>query len=85
MGGGLFRFDMRMNKLFKVRCLAGKKENNVKDNALHSRWVSTLKYYNGKLYIGTCDGLGCLDLKTDNFVNTFKKSYISRYYSICYS
>ena len=76
MGGGLFRFDMRMNKLFKVRCLAGKKENNVKDNALHSRWVSTLKYYNGKLYIGTCDGLGCLDLKTDNFVNTFKKNRI---------
>ena len=76
MGGGLFRWDMRRNKLFAVRCLNGKKENDVKDNALHSRWVSMLKYYKGKLYIGTCDGLGCLDLKTDNFVNTFKKNRI---------
>ncbi|WP_052328424.1 hybrid sensor histidine kinase/response regulator transcription factor [Segatella paludivivens] len=76
MGGGVFRWDMRKNKLFAARCFNGKKDNNVNDNALHSRWISTLKYYNGKLYIGTCDGLGCLDLKTDNFVNTFKKNRI---------
>lgn len=76
MGGGMFRWDMRRNKLFPIRNLVGKKDTNEKDNALHSRWVSTLKYYNGKLYIGTCDGLGCLDLKTDNFVNTFKMNRI---------
>ena len=76
MGGGLFRWDMRKNKLFAIRNLAGKKNSNEKDNALHCRWVSMLKYYNGKLYIGTCDGLGCLDLKTDNFVNTFNMNRI---------
>jgi signal transduction histidine kinase/DNA-binding response OmpR family regulator len=46
-------------------------------NLLHNRWVSTL-YYSGrdKLYIGTCDGLGCLDVKTMNFVSTYHKNRI---------
>ena len=48
-----------------------------KGNALHNRWVSTLFCSKSdKLYIGSCDGLGCLDLKTMNFVSTYRKNRI---------
>jgi signal transduction histidine kinase/ligand-binding sensor domain-containing protein/DNA-binding response OmpR family regulator len=41
-------------------------------NRLHSDWINTALISNGeKLYIGTVDGLGCLDLKTRNFTTVF--------------
>lgn len=77
MGGGLMRWDMHTNKLYPVKTFGGENDYTERGNALHNRWVSALYYSRmNKLYIGTCDGLGCLDLNTMNFVSLYKKNRI---------
>lgn len=39
-------------------------------------YVPLLCTSNGKLYIGTYDGLGCLDISTMSFTSTYKKNRI---------
>lgn len=75
LGGGLFYMDLETGKITRCKVpLSGKVyKSNV--NFLHNRWINCLLCTsNEKLYIGTCDGLGCLDLKTMNFVSTYKKN-----------
>lgn len=77
MGGGLFRFDMRTRKVYSLKSFNGEKDYREYGNALHNRWISTLFCSrSNKLYIGSCDGLGCLDLKTMNFVSTYRTNRI---------
>jgi signal transduction histidine kinase/ligand-binding sensor domain-containing protein/DNA-binding response OmpR family regulator len=77
MGGGLLRWDMLTGKLYPMRTFDKENDYTEKGNVLHNRWVSTLYYSKkNKLYIGTCDGLGCLDLRTMNFVSMYRKNRI---------
>ena len=62
---------MKNNQIVHYSSVQGPKYNN-KINTLHNRWVSAmLLTRNNKLYIGSFDGIGCLDLKTKNFVSTY--------------
>lgn len=77
MGGGLFCWNMRTKRISASKTFNGEKEYNEVGNALHNRWISTLFYSKkNKLYIGSCDGLGCLDLKTRSFVSEYNRNRI---------
>ena len=44
---------------------------------LHNSWINSLLYTSeGKLYIGTYDGLGCVDIKTMDFISPLKNRRI---------
>lgn len=73
MGGGLFCLDLKTNHITRMKTFKNGDEYKANINMLHNRWISSLLYTSHhKLYIGTYDGLGCLDLKTMNFVSTYK-------------
>ena len=61
----------------RLRHYESGKEYQENYNVLHNRWVASLLYTsNNKLYIGTYDGLGCLDIPTMNFASTYGKNRI---------
>ncbi|MDR1005215.1 MAG: response regulator [Prevotellaceae bacterium] len=71
MGNGLFRLhiDTRATESFTgVRSDPGTDWDKV--NHLHNSWINCLLYSAGddRLYFGTFDGIGCLDVGTLNFV-----------------
>jgi len=73
LGGGLFCYNLKTNQTTCVSTFKNGDEYREYINKLHNRWISSLLYTShNKLYIGTYDGLGCLDLKTMNFVSTYK-------------
>ena len=77
MGGGVFYMDLKTGKINRCDTFESGKEYQENYNALHNRWVSSLLCTsNGKLYIGTYDGLGCLDISTMSFTSTYKKNRI---------
>lgn len=71
MGSGLFQMDLTTNKIIHYN----PKENTSYSslaNTVNNGWIDRLLVTSdGKLYTGTYDGLGCLDIKTGNFVSTF--------------
>lgn len=62
MGSGVFSLDLKTKEVTEY-------------SELHNDWVSCLLYSSSedKLYIGTYDGVGCLDLKTKSFTKTFSQ------------
>src|SRR5690606_21836570 len=49
----------------------GNEDYSSTRNIINNGWIDCLLLTsNDKLYIGTYDGLGCLDVKTNNFVST---------------
>ncbi|WP_281645050.1 hybrid sensor histidine kinase/response regulator transcription factor [Bacteroides zoogleoformans] len=73
MGAGLFRMNLDTKEVFRYPTLANGLEYRIEVNMLHNAWINCLLHArNGKLYIGTYDGLGCLDIATDDFVSTYK-------------
>lgn len=60
MGAGLFYYDLKTDKIHACR---------LKDDVKVSDWISCLLYSDkdNKLYIGTYDGLFCLDLNSTTF------------------
>ncbi|MEZ0485492.1 two-component regulator propeller domain-containing protein [Fibrella aquatica] len=70
MGSGIFRLDLQSGAVKNFDALPGhlyRPENNNLPNS----WTNCLLVTNDhKLFIGTFDGLGCLDLDTENFVST---------------
>lgn len=77
MGGGVFYIDLKTGKVNRCDTFESGKEYQENYNVLHNRWVASLLYTsNNKLYIGTYDGLGCLDIPTMNFASTYGKNRI---------
>jgi signal transduction histidine kinase/ligand-binding sensor domain-containing protein/DNA-binding response OmpR family regulator len=71
MGAGVYSMNVKNNQIVHYSSITGS-QYSKKLNALHNRWVtSMLLSHDNKLYIGSYDGLGCLDLKTKNFVSTY--------------
>ncbi len=70
MGAGLFSMDLQSEQITQYVAEPGSAGASI-DKFVHNRWINCLLLTsNDKLYIGTYDGLGCLDLKTRNFAST---------------
>lgn len=70
MGSGIFRLDLRSGAVKNFDALPGNLYR-TEYNHLPNNWVNCLLVTkDNKLFIGTFDGLGCLDLDTENFVST---------------
>lgn len=75
MGGGLFYMDLKTGNISRCGSFESGKEYQENSNVLHNGWIASLLYTrNHKLYIGTYDGLGCLDIKAMSFTSTFGKN-----------
>ena len=73
MGAGLYRIDLDTKEIFQCPTPKSGLEYRIEDNILHNSWINCLLCSdNNKLYIGTYDGLGCLDIPTMNFASTYK-------------
>lgn len=71
MGAGLFKMNLETENITHYNPIKGP-DYRSNANFLHNGWIDCLLLSrNGKLYIGTYDGLGCLDIKTNNFVATY--------------
>ncbi len=87
MGSGIYRMDL--NTGITTRCKVGEPGvQYAKDaNILPSLWVTSLLHSkDDKLYIGTYNGLSCLDLKTMDFASTFGNNKLfpnSVIYALC--
>lgn len=74
MGSGIFCLNV-ITKQIKHYDILQKNGYDESTNMLHNSWVSSVLISSkGKLYIGTYDGLGCMDLKSRSFVSTYGKS-----------
>ena len=73
MGKGIYSLDLKTNKVTKLKAADSGTMFQEKADMLHNAFVNTLKFSSktGKLYIGTFDGLGCLDLATYSFNSTW--------------
>lgn len=72
MGSGLYRNNLTTGEIQSCLMAESGLDYNPQKNVLHNAWINCLLYTdNEKLYIGTYDGLGCLDIPTINFVSTF--------------
>ncbi len=66
LGAGLFSMNLKTNEVVN-------NDSNAKDsnNVLGNQYVNcVLPAQNNRLYVGTYDGLYCLDLKTKNYIKT---------------
>lgn len=71
MGSSLFKMDLTTNEIIHYNPKGNEGYSNTK-NIINNGWIDCLLLSrNGKLYIGTYDGLGCLDIKTNDFVSTY--------------
>lgn len=70
MGAGLYRMNLNTGETFQYT--DSNNTNNKEADVLPSLWITSLLHNkDNKLYIGTYNGLGCLDLKSMNFASTF--------------
>ncbi|ADB38142.1 hybrid sensor histidine kinase/response regulator transcription factor [Spirosoma linguale] len=70
MGSGVFQLDLRSGAVKNFEALPGKLYR-PELNYIPNSWINCLLVTkDNKLFIGTFDGLGCLDLDTENFVST---------------
>lgn len=75
MGSGLYSMHIPTGKVTHYRAPQG---INYRENAdaLNSDWVCALSIADGKLFIGTVDGVGCLDLSKRSFTSAFGSNRI---------
>jgi signal transduction histidine kinase/ligand-binding sensor domain-containing protein/DNA-binding response OmpR family regulator len=81
MGSGLFKMDLhtyRTQGFFGISTPPNADWRKV--NALHNAWINCLLYTpdDDRLYIGTFDGMGCLDVGTFDFVTPLHTRRILR-------
>ncbi|MBK1439558.1 response regulator [Parapedobacter sp. ISTM3] len=71
MGSGLFCLDLKSGTIRNFSAVDGT-VYRPDSNYLPNDWINCLLLSrNNKLYIGTFDGLACLDLENENFVTAF--------------
>lgn len=77
MGGGLYLYTPATNEMRTYPTRAGA-EYGEGLNILHNKWISCLLYSkkHNRLYIGSLDGLGCLNTETQNFTTSFGRNRI---------
>lgn len=78
MGDGLFYMDINTGggggKIGQCSMTSNNTTDWNRTNVLHNSWITSLLYTDeGKLYIGTYDGIGCLDIKNMDFISPLKK------------
>lgn len=72
MGDGIYKIDLKSGKIHSMPYITNGRDYTTEQNILHNRWINCLLYSsNDKLYFGTFDGFGCLDVNTKNFVSTY--------------
>jgi len=72
VGGGLYSVNMLTDEIYCYPTVKNGYEFRRNLNILPNRWIqTTMVSSSGKLYIGTFDGLGCLDINSNNFVSTY--------------
>nr|WP_255539718.1 two-component regulator propeller domain-containing protein [Parapedobacter sp. ISTM3] len=74
MGSGLFRLDLHS---YEVKRYATEEKTKFKpqSNCIPNDWINCVSVSrDNKLYFGTYDGLGCLDLETESFVSVFGRN-----------
>lgn len=77
MGGGLYHMNINTREIVSCPTAAPGNADWTKINMLHNSWINCLLHTaDDKLYIGTYDGLGCLDIKTMDFVSPLKNRRI---------
>ena len=73
MGNGLYYIDLNTETLHRYE-----QEDSTyyaTGNFLPGYWITSLLHsHDERLYIGTYDGLGCLDLKTMHLATAFMKT-----------
>ncbi|WP_460948004.1 two-component regulator propeller domain-containing protein [Spirosoma daeguense] len=78
MGSGLFSLDLRSGNVKNFDALSSKLYRPT-DNYIPNSWINCLLISkDNKLFIGTFNGLACLDLDTENFVSTFGRNSLLR-------
>lgn len=71
LGSGLYCLNLVTQKVEHYLAPYGS-DYREETNALNSDWIySVYVTNNNKLYIGTVDGMGCLDLETRSFISTY--------------
>ena len=73
MGSGLFRLDL---DTYETRQYTLKERDTTRRarDQMPNDWINcTLLADNRKLFMGTYDGLGCLDLESESFLSTFDR------------
>jgi signal transduction histidine kinase/ligand-binding sensor domain-containing protein/CheY-like chemotaxis protein/AraC-like DNA-binding protein len=71
MGSGIFSLDLGSGTVENLDAIPGKISEPT-ENFLPNSWINCLLISkDNKLFIGTFNGLACLDLDTKNFVSTF--------------
>ncbi len=82
MGAGVYSMNMKNHQTIHYSSISGLKYNKSL-NTIHNRWVTAIKVtHDNKLYIGTFDGIGCLDLNNKSFVSTYNTNKLLSGYII---
>lgn len=73
MGAGLFSMDLKTGEITNRNKAVANEED-----MLYNYWISSLLYdgENNRIYIGTYDGLACLDLKTNSYLPVFNAGHV---------
>lgn len=73
MGSGLFRVDLNT---WEVKHYAIEEKTKFKpySDCLPNAWINCVLISDGRLFFGTYDGLGCLDMATESFISVFGKN-----------
>lgn len=70
MGSSLFKMNLETKAITHYNP-KGNDDYSTTKNIINNAWIDCLLMSrSGKLYIGTYDGLGCLDIETNDFVST---------------
>lgn len=73
LGSGLYSMDLHTGKITNHNKI-GTPDHPEEANSLVNNWIDCLLLTrDNKLYIGTYDGLACLDLETKSYLSTFGK------------
>lgn len=73
MGSGLFRINLNTNEV-KQYYAREKSKLKPQSNTLPNDWINCILVSGNRVYLGTYDGLGCLDLETGDFVSVFGRN-----------
>ncbi len=71
MGAGLFCLNLRTQEVSQYN------SEHDPDQIIHNKWINTLMLSrDNRLYIGTYDGIACLDLKTKSFTSAYNTQWL---------
>lgn len=74
MGSGLYSMDLNTSDITQYNYVESEQLSG--NGVVHNRWIDCLLITEDeKLYFGTYDGLGCIDLKTNNFFLSMGESF----------